>query len=183
MTDDLDLASRAALPADLLALLEKFPRAKWPQAPGFHGLASFWLDKHLGFRALLNGLRTDAEAAHDGKLSGERWKQRMSGLGGRLINELVGHHQIEDDAYFPQMLRLERRLARGFDILDRDHHALDAMIAEFVAGANTALGAKDARNAAGRFHTALAPFERQLVRHLEDEEDLIIPVILKHRMG
>jgi hemerythrin-like domain-containing protein len=106
----------------------------------------------------------------------------VSAIGGHLVQDLLGHHQIEDDAYFPQMVQLERRLGRGFDILDRDHHALDALLDGFVKSANQALQAKDSRAAAGRFREGLMPFERQLIRHLQDEEDLIIPVILKHRM-
>ncbi|MCF8487211.1 MAG: hemerythrin domain-containing protein [Rhodobacteraceae bacterium] len=182
MTSHLDLSARKGLPDELRQLLTLFPREGWQKAPGFHGLAAFWLDRHLGFRSMLGMLAEEAEAMVDGKMPPERWRQRVSAIGGHLVQDLLGHHQIEDDAYFPQMVQLEKRLSHGFEILDRDHHALDGLLDGFVKGANKALQAKDARSAAGRFREGLVPFERQLIRHLEDEEDLIIPVILKHRM-
>ncbi len=181
MNDDaLDLSRRTALPAELLDLLKALPRAAWQQAPGFGGLAAFWLDRHLGFRRLLGQIGTEAEAVATGRMSPEEWRRRLMSAGGRLVAELEGHHRIEDEAYFPQMIRLERRLLRGFDLLEMDHAALDVLLDGFTRAANGAMRAKDVRTAAHRFRDGLVPFERQLVRHLSDEEDLIIPVILKH---
>jgi hemerythrin-like domain-containing protein len=181
MTDD--LATRDRLPDDLVTLLAEWPRERWSDVPGFEGLAAFWLDRHLGFRDLMAGLRQDAEHMADGKIDPNRWQQRLLRGGEQLVQGLIGHHQIEDSSYFPAMMQLESRLERGFDILDRDHHALDGLLDGFVTSANLALQAADTRAAATQFHSTLIPFQRQLIRHLEDEEDLIIPVILKHRMG
>ncbi|MFN7222394.1 MAG: hemerythrin domain-containing protein [Paracoccaceae bacterium] len=178
-----DLAGRGGLPPDLVTLLDAWPRSKWSDVPGFEGLAAFWLDRHLGFRQLLGTIRQDAEQTGDGNMDPLRWKHRLVRAGEPLVDGLIGHHQIEDQSYFPAMLTLEPRLARGFDILDRDHHALDALLQDFVASANLALTSEDPRAAALVFRQGLSGFERQLVRHLEDEEDLIIPVILKHQMG
>ncbi|MCU0900675.1 MAG: hemerythrin domain-containing protein [Cypionkella sp.] len=178
-----DLTQRSALPADLVTLLDDWPRAGWSDVPGFEGLSAFWLDRHLGFRDLLGGLQRDAEQAAAHKIDPNRWHQRLLRGGEQLVQGLIGHHQIEDHSYFPAMQRLEPRLARGFDLLDADHHALDALLDGFVTAANDALQAPDIREAALVFHARLAPFERALIRHLEDEEDLVIPVILKHQMG
>ncbi|WP_103333914.1 hemerythrin domain-containing protein [Pseudotabrizicola formosa] len=181
MTDD--LAHRDHLPADLVTLLADWPRDRWSDVPGFEGLSSFWLDRHLGFRDLMSGLRLDAEHMSGGRIDPQRWQGRLLRGGEQLVQGLIGHHQVEDASYFPAMVQLEPRLARGFELLDRDHHALDGLLDGFVTAANDALQATDAREAALAFHASLAPFERQLIRHLEDEEDLIIPVILKHQMG
>lgn len=178
-----DLASRDRLPADLVTLLDDWPRAGWSDVPGFEGLSAFWLDRHLGFRDLMAGLRLDAEHMAEGRIDPNRWQGRLLRGGEQLVQGLIGHHQIEDASYFPAMVRLEPRLARGFDLLDADHHALDGLLDGFVGAANDALQANDLREAALAFHASLAPFERALIRHLEDEEDLIIPVILKHQMG
>lgn len=178
-----ELSHRTGLPPDLLTLLDSLPRSGWADVPGFEGLAAFWLDRHLAFRRMLDLLATDARAVADARMGREAWHPRLTRLGGHLVQDLLGHHQIEDEAYFPQMQRLEPRLQRGFDILDRDHHALDGLLRGFVDAANAALAARDSRVAGARLHDALAPFAQQLQRHLEDEEDLIIPVILKHRMG
>jgi hypothetical protein len=71
-------------------------------------------------------------------------------------------------------------------MLDRDHHDLHALTDRFAAGANHALAqTTDAarREAAGGFLADLDRFGRMLDRHLTDEEDLIVPVVLKHRVG
>ncbi|AWB49250.1 dihydrodipicolinate reductase [Gemmobacter aquarius] len=183
MTDDPSLATRQGLPAELLALLDEYPRAGWPEQPGFHGLVSFWLDRHMGFRSLTTRIKAETEALIDGKTDTATFPQRLVPLGRRLVDELIGHHQIEDDAYFPELAALEPRLSRGFHILDADHHELDTLLDAFVTGANAVLQSPDPRDAAGQFHTSLAPFGTMLHRHLTDEEDLILPVILKHRYG
>ena len=71
-------------------------------------------------------------------------------------------------------------------MLDRDHHALHGLIDRFASGANAALAETQdvaRRDAAARFEAELAAFERMLARHLDDEEDLVLPVVLKHRVG
>jgi hypothetical protein len=67
-----------------------------------------------------------------------------------------------------------------------DHHALQALTDRFAKGANAVLGEPNGprqREAVCRFLTDLTDFDRRLVRHLTDEEDLILPVVLKHRVG
>lgn len=184
--DDLPVASRTGLPAEWQIILADYPRATWENHPDFNGLAAFWLDRHLGFRQLCAQIGTDTEAMIDARLAPDAYARRLSRLGSRLLGELIGHHQIEDEAYFPKLARLEPRIARGFAMLDRDHHDLHALIDRFADGANRVLGAQsDAirRNAAGGFRADLAAFETILIRHLTDEEDLVLPVVLKHRVG
>jgi hemerythrin-like domain-containing protein len=104
-------------------------------------------------------------------------------VGSQFVENLQGHHHIEDNHYFPLLVARERRLEQGFQILDADHHALDAHIAEFVSGANGALRVVAAgafRAEADAFHVQLTRFSGFLERHLADEEDLIVPVILRH---
>ncbi len=184
--DDLALATRAALPAEYRLLLADYPRAGWPEHRDFNGLAAFWLDRHLGFRRVIGLLRADAAAMIDKRMAPQAWGQRLLRLGSGFLGDLVGHHQIEDDAYFPQLAALEPRIAGGFDMLDRDHHALHGLIDRFASGANAALAETQdvaRRDAAARFEAELAAFERMLARHLDDEEDLVLPVVLKHRVG
>ncbi|WP_108257968.1 hemerythrin domain-containing protein [Mangrovicoccus ximenensis] len=81
------------------------------------------------------------------------------------------------------MLRLEPRLERGFALLDADHHALDPWLEQLAAEANALIGASSDREAAARLLGSVERFAPFLERHLEDEEDLIVPVILRHGMG
>jgi iron-sulfur cluster repair protein YtfE (RIC family) len=182
----LPLATRDGLPAELQVLLADYPRADWPRHPDFNGLVAFWLDRHLGFRRLITQIRTDAEAAIDRTIAPAMYQQRLSRLGSSLLNDLIGHHQIEDQAYFPKLAEMEPRLIRGFAMLDHDHHDLHALLDRFATGANAVLQATNAAarlQAAGRFRDDLTTFQRMLIRHLTDEEDLVLPVVLKHRVG
>jgi iron-sulfur cluster repair protein YtfE (RIC family) len=99
------------------------------------------------------------------------------------VEHLHGHHHIKDDHYFPLLVAREKRLAQGFQILDADHQALDAHISAFVGEANGVLRAVAAgafRDEAGAFHAQLQRLSGFLERHLADEEDLIVPVILRY---
>jgi hypothetical protein len=184
--DILPLATRDGLPDALRVMLAEYPRNGWATHRDFDGLASFWLDRHLGFRRVMGLMRTDAQALIDGAMGAQDWGRRLTRLGSGFLGDLIGHHQIEDDAYFPKLAAMEPRIARGFEVLDRDHHDLHALIDRFASGANHALAqSRDAarREAAAVFLADLDRFAQMLDRHLTDEEDLIVPVVLKHRVG
>lgn len=183
---DQSLTQRTALPEEFRLILSDLPRSDWSDHPDFNGLAAFWLDRHLAFRRLLDALELDAKARIDGGMAAEAYAARLSRLGSQLLGDLIGHHQIEDQVYFPELARLEPRIARGFDMLDADHHALHGLIDRFATGGNAILssvGDAAQREATGRFLTDLSDFDRLLARHLADEEDLVLPVVLKHRVG
>jgi iron-sulfur cluster repair protein YtfE (RIC family) len=182
----LALATRSGLPAEYQVILADYPRAGWPDHRDFNGLAAFWLDRHLAFRQTLQSLTADAHSRLDQGLAPQAYANRLVRLGSGLLSDLVGHHQIEDTAYFPHLARLEPRIARGFDMLDADHHALHALIDRFATGANAVLAAVDdsrQHQTTARFLADLQDFSHLLARHLDDEEDLVLPVVLKHRVG
>lgn len=177
MDETIDLTRRDGLPKALYALRAEYPRDSWQENPHFDGLVAFWLDRHLMFRRLCQTLRDDAEASVDGALDPERMQSRLSRFGGMLLQQLHGHHQIEDAHYFPKLVAYEAALARGFEILDRDHHAMDALLDQFARSAN---GLLQGHVEPGAFLKQVNGFEALLLRHLEDEEDLIVPILLKH---
>lgn len=182
----LTLAQRTALPAEFRLILADYPRAGWQAHPHFNGLAAFWLDRHLGFRDTLSRLTTDTQARLDRRIAQDAFAQRLVRQGSGLLSDLIGHHQIEDDTYFPELARLEPGIANGFQMLDADHHTLHDLIDRFTKGANAALQAKgelQQHAKTARFLTDLQDFARLLNRHLDDEEDLVLPVVLKHRVG
>lgn len=184
--DDHPLQTRSGLPDALRVLLAEAPREGWEGDPRFNDLLRFWLDRHQSFRWALATLRRDAEAVVDRRSEPLAYAGALSQLGGRFVAELHGHHQIEDIHYFPVLAARDPRVSRGFDILDRDHHALDAELERFVAGANGVLRAADSPvdlvDLAGRFRDDLARLEGFIDRHLIDEEELVVPVILKYGM-
>ena len=176
------LETRTALPEALRVLLADYPREGWQADPGFHGLVSFWLERHMMFRQLMARMTQDTEAFLDGQRDPRAFAQGIARFGGAFVNQLHGHHQIEDDHYFPILRGRDARIERGFDLLDADHHALDGILAGFVDQANGAIRGADGadpRSAAGTLLSGLTGLERLIDRHLTDEEDLIVPVILR----
>jgi hemerythrin-like domain-containing protein len=182
---DLSLAARSALPDPLRVLLADYPREAWEADPGFSQLIRFWLDRHLMFRRLLDQMQGDAQAAIDGAIAAPDYQRRLARFGGMFVNDLHMHHQIEDTHYFPVLEAQDTRIAQGFAILDSDHHQIDAGLHGFAETANTALRlAPDApgfRDSAADVLTAIDAIAPLLNRHLIDEEELVVPVLLKHR--
>lgn len=179
--DDLALETRTGLPDPLRVLLEAYPRGGWEGDPGFDGLIRFWLERHLMFRQLLELLHGETEALLDARLDPAAYAPRLSRFGSLLLQELHTHHHVEDAHYFPRIRDCEARVASGFDILDRDHHALDGHLNAFAEAANGALrGLGQGKDAAAPLHTELGRLTRLLDRHLTDEEELVVPVLLRH---
>ena len=187
MANDMEipkLAARTALPAALRVLLDDYPREGWEAHPRFTGLVQFWLERHQLFRQLSDVLNDDAEAMLDRRIEARKYAGRLSQYGGMMINQLHGHHQIEDQHYFPTLQGLDKRLSRGFEMLDRDHPAMGGLLDRFATAANEVLGVLEnpdrLTDATGAFRDEAQGFAALLRRHLSDEEDLIVPVILHH---
>jgi len=177
-----DLATRTGLPDHLRVLARLYPRATWTGHANFDEMTRFWLDRHLMFREVMRRLQNDTEAFLDQNEDARMYQQRLARLASFFLNQLHGHHMIEDQHYFPQMQALEPRLSAGFDLLHSDHEALDTQIDRLETLGNAVLRADPAAlaTAAGRVRDQLTGFERFLDRHLADEEELIVPVILEH---
>lgn len=177
--DALALAARACLPAGFLYLREAFPRDRW--ASTLDETAAFWLQMHASFRghqAHMDGLIAQWRANGD---SAALHRQLIPALQS-FLQHLDGHHRIESGQYFPMMRRIEPKIGAGIDLLDRDHDAihetLEALFRDGLAfhQAMTAR-APDAADKADRLSDLIAGNARPLLRHLEDEEDIVIPLI------
>ncbi|MEL6914447.1 MAG: hemerythrin domain-containing protein [Pseudomonadota bacterium] len=178
MTDA--LAERAGLSEPLRVLLKEYPRAAWEADPGFSQLIRFWLDRHAMFRELCTALVPLLEGHLDGKADPARTAPMLSRYGNALLGGLHEHHHIEDTHYFPRLVTLEPRLEHGFEILDSDHHALAERLEHTATAANGVLRAVDDRKAVDKALTEVRLLARLLDRHLWDEEEVIVPVLLKH---
>ena len=177
------LAARSALPTHLRVLADAFPRTGWEGHENFDDLTRFWLDRHLMFRDLLNRLQTENQAMQQGDMDPEQFVMRTARLTGFFLNQLHGHHTIEDQHYFPKLITMDARLAHGFDLLDADHHTLDAHIHDLATASDFMLKQVRAgadRSAAAPVHDQLTAFAGFLNRHLEDEEELVVPLILQY---
>lgn len=189
MTDDvaagrnLALETRAGLPADLTLLLARYPREIWNSHANLGEMASFWLSRHAMFRELGTMLDDAAGRFRDGAIDARQYAGFFAPRLQFLLQQLHAHHHIEDDHYFPIFRKADARLAHGFAILEEDHEALGAAMEASVTAANDFLhalnGSSDGvRSVADAYMQRGAVLLRGLIRHLDDEEDLIVPLIL-----
>lgn len=182
---DLTLPNRDGLPEALRVLFHDIPREAWEGHPRFEGLVRFWLERHMAFRQLLDLMGQEANTVLDAGGDPRRFKQATSHYGRIFVGQMHEHHHIEDEHYFPLLRAMDDRVAPGFDILDRDHQALDGLLARFVADSNAVIGAPDGPDPSqvqAQFRDGLTSLRSLIERHLTDEEDLIVPVILKYGM-
>ena len=169
---------------EVRAGLERHPRNSWREDPT-HG-ARFWLEIHDGFRRESAGLIALLDEHRSGRRAAAALAvvsaPRLKGM----IARLHDHHEIEEFEYFPAFRALEPKLAPGFDVLANDHARLQRHVDEGVAALAELLAAvsSDATEMPGiAEHYASRADElcRALACHLDDEEDLIIPLLLERR--
>ncbi len=181
--ENLDLASRSGWPDDLRVLIERFPREVWEGHANLGAMARFWLSRHDMFRELSATIEDTTTQFRSGALPAAEFPRQMVPRLQFLLQQLNVHHQIEDLHYFPIFKAAEERLARGFDVLEGDHHAIHANMAATADSANALLralaGDGDALTRSGdAYAQASGVLIKGLIRHLDDEEDLIVPLIL-----
>lgn len=174
-TNLLALAARDGLPDAWRVLAREFPKADWRGHDNFGQMVEFWLQRHAMFRQLLEQLETDVQAVMDKQIDPAAYAPRLARFGGMLLSNLHEHHHIEDDHYFPRLVKLDVRLEQAFGLLDADHQAMDGLLKDMEQGANAVLQGGEP----GVFADHLRRFGQLRNRHLTDEEDIIVPVILK----
>lgn len=184
-TETLNLASRNGWPDDLRVLLERYPREQWQGHANLGGMASFWLQRHAMFRELSGMIGTIMAQFRSGEIPAADFPRQLVPRLQFLLEQLGAHHQIEDVHYFPVFRAADERLARGFDVLEGDHHHIHGDIDRTVETANALLRAlsgsdADALTRCGDDYAgASGTLIKGLMRHLDDEEDLIVPLILE----
>ena len=183
-----DLEKRLGLPDDLRFLLAKYPREDWTAHDNIQGLASAWLQRHDMFREFGRILEGAIGDHREDRTTPEEFARFFAPRLRFFLGQLNGHHSIEDEHYFPLFAKAEKRLKSGFDILDSDHHVIHESLERNAEAANGFLRAlhEDAgrqRLAAEAYANENARLIAMLTRHLADEEDLIIPLILDRDLG
>ena len=173
-------------PAERDVLLKRYPRERWASNDSLD--VAFWLEVHRRFRHECAALEGFADDYRQQRRSVSELAivaaPRLSGL----LTDLRGHHQVEDFHYFPVFRRLSPQLASGIDVLEHDHSALDedAIVARnalrelraALAAGNASAGATPAL-AAQQFVTAVSRLCLRIGHHLNDEEDLVVPLLLE----
>src|SRR6185369_2134553 len=180
--ETLALARRSGWPESLRVLLARFPREQWQAHANLGAMARFCLSRHAMFRELADMIRSIESQYRAGALSAVEFPRQLVPRLQFLLSQLNVHHQIEDQHYFPIFRAAEARLARGFDVLEDDHHAIHADMDATAASANALLralaGSGDLARCGDAYAQASGALLKGLIRHLDDEEDLIVPLIL-----
>ena len=139
------------------------------------------------FRRVAERIRLDTEAVLNKENGLNDYAARLSYYGGNLVGNLHGHHGWEDRSYFPELSAADPRFDAGLQLLEQDHADLDKVLDDFTRSANrviklVSLDEVQAGEEAADVHKAAQTIEAFLNRHLSDEEDLAVPIILHHRL-
>ncbi|MGA7100675.1 MAG: hemerythrin domain-containing protein [Pseudolabrys sp.] len=179
----LALARRTGWPEDLRVLLERYPRERWEAHANLGEMARFWLSRHAMFRELSRAIEQVTQQFRAGNLPPAEFARQFAPRLQFILEQLNVHHQIEDFHYFPIFRAADARLAIGFAVLEGDHHHIHGDMARTAETANAFLQALRSdtdtlRRCSDGYADASATLLKGLIRHLDDEEDLIVPLIL-----
>ena len=184
---DLHITNRQALPHDMNLLLRDYPRDAWPDHPNFARSIRNWMGAHQMFRQLGEVTEGEARMFLDKARAADDFAGRLSVYGNLLVRNLHGHHSWEDRSFFPELDGADPRFGRGLEMLEGDHAALDDVLDRFTRKANRVvklvqLDEGQARDEAGALLPVCEEITGFLRRHLTDEEDLVVPIILHHKL-
>ena len=179
----LALVRRSGWPEDLRVLVARYPREQWDAHPNLGEMARFWLSRHAMFRERSTAIEQIAVLFRAGRIPPQEFARQFVPRLQFMLDQLNVHHQIEDLHYFPIFRAADERLARGFDVLQGDHHHIHADMARTAETANALLrslqgGGDTMVRCSDGYADASGVLLKGLVRHLDDEEDLIVPLIL-----
>jgi hypothetical protein len=177
-----DLLRRPGLPDDLHGLLQRHPRDTWPDRSGFGPWAQFWLERHDIFRTLDTALRDACRHHLDRAVDTAAFRQWALPRLNMQIGHLDLHHQVEEFHIFPAFAAVEPSLTRGYALLEADHAIIHPHLPRLHEAGLALANSPDAAatDATAALLGALDAFGPPLIRHLADEEDLLVPVVLAH---
>jgi len=164
-------------------LLREFPRSIWPESSPDDATSRLLLSRHGGFRRRVEMLLDASQAALDGKTSPPDFTYDLARELHFFVPLLEGHHQAESTRLYPRLIHHFPEAQDKFLILDRDHTDIDYALGSLqkvperlmTQAPTKALFQQETE----QLCVELYRFQRLLARHLDDEEDLVIPILLK----
>ncbi len=179
--------TRQGLPPEMQILLRDYPRESWPENPNLARATQQWLGAHSMFRQLAAIITKDTQGFLDKAEDPQVYAGRLAHFGNLLVRNLHGHHHWEDRSFFPELEAADPRFADGLAMLESDHVALDGLLERFTRSANrvvqlAALEEAQMAGETGPLGETCDGIGRFLQRHLTDEEELAVPILLHHRL-
>ena len=164
-----------------------YPRESWAEHPNFRPATENWLGAHRMFRYLAELVLRETSMFLEGTLSADEFAADLGYYGDALVQNLHGHHRWEDRSYFPELLAAEPICQKRFEALSADHQNLDEMLEQFTLQSNRVikllhLDEAQARDAAKALRPICETLRTVLNQHLDDEENLAVPIILHHKL-
>mmetsp|Transcript_79376 Transcript_79376/g.171557 ORF Transcript_79376/g.171557 Transcript_79376/m.171557 type:complete len:127 (-) Transcript_79376:104-484(-) len=89
-----------------------------------------------------------------------------------LLGNFKAHHSIEEYAMFPKIAKVSEVQNKRVALLENDHHVLDSLMEQLNQYCNT--------HKYQELRCKTPDFCYLMNRHLEDEEDIIIPLMLQN---
>jgi len=181
--DPLSIETRDGLPEEWRFLVKDYPRESWTGHESLGEHTKFWLAVHRSFRMMGSHLTEQSNAYESGAVTAEQFRLAMVPRLQQFLGSLDHHHRIEDHLFFPKFMEAERRLVAGIELLEADHTVIDAEVHMMIEIANTLLQTnvsdKDGLKRTGEnFAISSRRIVKLLGRHLDDEEEIVIPLLL-----
>ncbi|MBO6783591.1 MAG: hemerythrin domain-containing protein [Alphaproteobacteria bacterium] len=183
LPEHLQLDARTAVPAELAFLRSEYPRESWDGHPNNGQWCQFWLARHTMFRDFGAGLTDACEKLDAGQVDGPAFHDWFMPRASFYLGELDTHHKVEEYHYFPLLARADPRMETGVALLEGDHHVIHdrlRLVYDGVVALEEAIrkGEGDIATLAPKLRDDLVLLDASLRRHLDDEEDLVVPLIL-----
>jgi len=180
---ELILDRRTALPEDYAFLLKAHPRPTWEGHPNNGQWCQFWLARHTMFREFGEGLTDACEKLEAGQVEPQGFHEWFMPRVSFFLGELDTHHKVEEYHYFPLLSQADPRMEKGVALLEGDHEVIHDLLRgayDTIIALDAAIQEKpdDVMGLVPRMGDDLAALDKGLKRHLDDEEDLVVPLIL-----
>ena len=180
---ELALDRRTALPDDYAFLLVEHPRPSWEGHPNNGQWCQFWLARHKMFREFGAGLTDACEKLAAAQVDPKGFHEWFMPRASFFLGELDTHHKVEEYHYFPLLSRADPRMKKGVALLEGDHEVIHDLLCgayDTIVALDAAIQEKpdDVMGLIPRMRDDLAALDKGLKRHLDDEEDLVVPLIL-----
>ncbi|MDA8870442.1 hemerythrin domain-containing protein [Rhizobiaceae bacterium] len=179
--DELNIDVRSGLPEDWTFLLEKHPKDTWQGNSRLGEHATFWLAIHRNFRMMAAHLTSVSNDYREGRVDGETFRRALAPRLQQFLGTLDHHHRIEDHHFFPHFIAAEPRFEAGIALLEADHEVIDEQVHTMVERANALLraqGQEAVKRSGADFADGSDRIVALLHRHLDDEEDIVVPLML-----
>lgn len=165
------------LQSDWLFLLEKLPANQWYSSDYAYKTSS-WLNVHTNIRKRQRILRQLSEEYLMGALNWDNYRTQILQRISMHVLKLHQHHSVEDHGFFPEFVSSYPQLKAGFEILERDHVRLNALLDEMQSlNDELAKAQSEDKALADRLQANLITGTDFLSQHLTDEEDLVVPIL------